>query len=150
MMKHVSARTLKLALVVSAAALFAVACSSSSDTKQSNAAAPATNNAAPAASPTVAANATPADPIEQAKATFSNTCAKCHKPDGAGGEVTIEGEKLKVPNLREGRSVTKSDDQLHNKIVKGGDGMPGFGKRLTADQINALVKYIRQDFQGKK
>lgn len=149
MMKHISARTLKLALVVSAFALFAVACSSSSDNKTSNAA-PTTNNAAPAASATLAANATPADPIAQAKATFSNTCAKCHKADGAGGEVTIEDEKLKVPNLREGRSVTKSDEQLANKITKGGDGMPGFGKRLTADQIQALVKYIRQDFQGKK
>jgi mono/diheme cytochrome c family protein len=34
------------------------------------------------------------------------------------------------------------------QITKGGDGMPAFEKKLTPDQMNDLIKMIRQEFQN--
>jgi mono/diheme cytochrome c family protein len=41
------------------------------------------------------------------------------------------------------------DDDFIKQITKGGDGMPAFKDKLTPEQMNGLVKFIRHDFQGK-
>ena len=38
-----------------------------------------------------------------------------------------------------------SDERLFNSITKGkGKNMPAYGKKLSEDQIDALVRYVRQ------
>ena len=95
------------------------------------------------------AQATP-DQFASVRATYQKECVNCHAKDGSGGPVKLEdGSKLKVPSLREGRSVRHEDSEYLNQITKGGDGMPAFDKKLTPDQMNDLIKMIRKEFQGK-
>jgi mono/diheme cytochrome c family protein len=72
---------------------------------------------------------------------FKGKCAMCHGPDGAG--KTMMGEKLKIPNLQSADVQKKSDADLKTIITKGKDKMPEYGTKLSKEQIDALVKYIR-------
>jgi mono/diheme cytochrome c family protein len=142
-------RSIKIAVIIAALALFIIACDSSQ---------PSANSSTPAASPsataatasTPAPAASPADELADARATFKQICARCHKEDGSGGEFKDESGTLKVPNLREGHAVSHTDERLAKKIANGGDGMPAFSKRLSPERINNLVRYIRVEIQGKK
>ena len=71
--------------------------------------------------------------------TFKTKCALCHGENGAG--------KGKVPALSSAAVQGKPDADLKAVIEKGtktANGMmPGYGTKLTADQVDALVKYVR-------
>ena len=72
---------------------------------------------------------------------FKSKCAMCHGPDGAG--KTMMGEKLKIPDLQSADVQKKSDADLKTIIIKGKDKMPEYGTKLSKEQIDCLVKYIR-------
>jgi len=109
-----------------------------------------TNQTQPAlaASP-AATTSTPPDELALARATFQKECAVCHQADASGGPVTVEGKKLRVPTLREGHALKDSDEDFVKQITNGDDGMPAFKDKLTPEQINGLVRFIRKEFQGK-
>ena len=88
------------------------------------------------------------DPMAQAKLNYGDNCAICHKADGTGGRVTIKGETLKVPTFLSGHALTHSDQGYIDQINDGGDGMPQFKDKLTAEQIKDIVAYIRKAFQA--
>ena len=129
----------RLAPIAISIALFAVACSK---TDQVNTVTPP---ASPAASP--ATNATP-DEFATTRATFGKRCAKCHGDNGQGGTAEVEGKKIKAPSLRSGHALKHADADFVKQITKGGDGMPAFGDKLSAKEIDDLVRFIRHDFQG--
>jgi mono/diheme cytochrome c family protein len=102
---------------------------------------PSNTSSAPAATP---------DEFASARATFAQVCSRCHKPDASGGIFELDdGTKLKVPSLREGHALKDSDEEFIEQIEKGGDGMPAFKNKLEPEQIRALVRFIRHEFQGK-
>ena len=107
-----------------------------------------TVNSAPASTPTQTAAATP-DEFTTARATFKKDCSVCHGEDGKGGLKTIDDKKLKVPSLIEGHALHHADEDFVKQITKGGDGMPKFGDKLTPEEINTLVRFVRHEFQGK-
>jgi cytochrome c551 len=139
-------RHLKLALLISAITTFAAACASTNTTVIPGNSNAANTNATPAS----AANATPAsDEFASARATFKAVCASCHQENGEGGTVEFdEGGTLKVPSFKTGHGLTHTEAQFARQIAKGGDGMPAFEKKLTPEQINGLVRYIRQEIQA--
>src|SRR5205807_10601007 len=58
-----------------------------------------------------------------ARATYKDSCARCHKDDGAGGTFEEQGLKpLKVPSLRSDHAVKRTDAQIAKQIQNGGDG----------------------------
>jgi mono/diheme cytochrome c family protein len=71
--------------------------------------------------------------------TFKAKCAMCHGENGVG--------KGKVPALTSPDVQKKSDDDFKNAIEKGTKTdkgmMPAYGGKLSADEIDALVKYVR-------
>jgi mono/diheme cytochrome c family protein len=139
-------RLSKLATIFCACTLFAVACATANNTNQT-----ATTNAnAPTATTTATTTATPADQLAEARKMFAEggVCARCHGTSGEGGEFDVDGKKLKAPSLRTGHAVKHDDAALKKKIEEGGDGMPAFKKRLTSEQIDNLVRFIRQDLQA--
>src|SRR4030095_9205216 len=103
----------------------------------------------PTATPAVKAAATP-DAFASARVIFTKDCAVCHGDDGKGGLKTVEGEKLKVPSLLEGHALKHLDEDFVDQINNGGDGMPKFKDKLSPDEINALVRFVRHEFQGKQ
>ena len=138
-------RLFKLSLVLLAAAAFCAACNNTQTATNTNA------GARPAA-PTPAASPRPAATpyaLASAAADYSQFCIKCHKADGSGGTVELdEGEKMKVPDLREhGRK--DPDEHLARQIREGGDDMPPFKTRLDDQRINNLVRFIRREFHGQ-
>jgi mono/diheme cytochrome c family protein len=72
---------------------------------------------------------------------FKSKCAMCHGPDAAGN--TPMGQKLKLRDLRSAEVQKQTDDQLTAIITNGKPPMPAYGKTLSADDIHALVAYIR-------
>ncbi len=106
-------------------------------------------NTAPRGTPTRPAAAATPDQFAAARATFKKNCSVCHGEDGKGGLRTIEGQKLKVPNLTGGHSLNHPDEDFVKQITNGGDGMPKFKDKLSREEINSLVRFIRHDFQGK-
>lgn len=93
--------------------------------------------------------ATP-DEFAFARANYAKDCSACHQQDGHGGLVkTTEGKTLKVPNLTEGHALKHDDADFVEQITKGGDGMPAFKDKLSADEINTMVRFIRHEYQGR-
>ena len=116
----------------------------SSCTKTENPATPSSTT-----TPAAKATATP-DQFASARATFAKNCVACHGAQGEGGLKTVEDKKLKVPSLSTGHALKHTDEDFVEQIMKGGDGMPAFKDKLTPDEINLLVRFVRHEFQGKQ
>jgi len=107
-----------------------------------------TGSNVPAATPTTKATATP-DEFAVARANYAKHCSACHGDEGKGGLVKVENTKLKVPSLREGHALGHRDEKLVKQITNGGDGMPKFKDKLSPEEINVMVRFVRHEFQGK-
>lgn len=109
-----------------------------------NTAAPTTT--ATTTAPTPAKEAAAAVDFTATRVQYAQNCAGCH---GAGGEGMKMGT-VNYPSLKTGSSAAHSDAQLNNYITNGHEGMPAFKGKLSAAQISTMVRYIRQELQGKK
>ena len=72
---------------------------------------------------------------------FKAKCAMCHGADGKG--ATAMGKSLKLRDLSSDDVQKQSDTDLTSIITNGKDKMPKYDGKLTKDQINSLVKFIR-------
>jgi len=90
---------------------------------------------------------------EDGKPIFDKNCSTCHGPGGKGDGPA--GKLLKPPPA-DLATVTKSmsDADIAKVIKEGGRSvgksaaMPAFKGKLTDDQINGLVQYVK-GFAGK-
>jgi mono/diheme cytochrome c family protein len=137
---------LKLSLSAFALLLFALACSSSTTTETATNTTRAAN--ANAASANAAATPSSPDSLAAARTTYNNACIKCHKENGEGGVADVDGEKLRTPSFKSGHALKHTDAEYAKQITNGGEGMPKFKDRLTPEQINGLVRFIRAEFQS--
>jgi mono/diheme cytochrome c family protein len=82
--------------------------------------------------------------LAQAKAMFNERCARCHGEDGRG--ETASGNVLDVPNFTDEKfwKEEKGDERFITSITNGKDGMPAFGKKLSKQEISALLAYVRR------
>lgn len=164
-------RVFRKALLISSAVLFSIACSTSETTNQNaNQSAPAASITNANAAPTSGSNANPEPasmasasansnqpirPVDEKKkddkagtakpasnldgaALFTaNKCATCHGVDGKG----------KIKDARDFTDAAwqkkESDAELASVIKNGKKPMPPYGDKLTADEIKALVAYVR-------
>lgn len=150
-------KALKTGLVITLAVIFSIACGTTNE--------PANKNAAPAAkaSPSKppiesapATNSTPPEKLEGGNSSlgapkgemqptastdtakiFSDKCALCHGADGKG---VTKG----TPDFTNAEWQKKETDaEFAKKIKDGKKPMPAFGNKLSEEQINALVQYVR-------
>ena len=99
------------------------------------------------ASPVATATATP-DAFAEVRAIYAKDCQNCHAADGTGGPVKLEdGKTLKVPTFRAGHALRHADSDFRRQITEGGDGMPAFKDKLTPQQIDEMIRFVRQEFQ---
>jgi mono/diheme cytochrome c family protein len=138
-------RLSKLVIIIAALAFFAAACGGG-DSAGTNQTA-GNGGTQPTASPAATAKATP-DELAEAKTMYNQVCANCHGEKGEGGPVKIEGKRLKVPSLLEGHGLEHTDEQFAKQIADGGDGMPAFKDRMSPEQINNMVRFLRRDIQA--
>jgi quinohemoprotein ethanol dehydrogenase len=83
---------------------------------------------------------------DDARELFARNCAVCHGPSGEGKQVGT----LQVPPLREGRAVEDPDARLLSQIHDGGKGMPPFKFTLTDEQIQDLLRFVREEIQKRQ
>jgi len=70
---------------------------------------------------------------QEAAAFFGSVCGYCHED---GGRRAGKGPQL--------MGTSRTDDYMANRIATGKPGrMPSFGGTLNADQIQAIIHYIR-------
>ena len=73
--------------------------------------------------------------------TFKARCAPCHGATGKGD--TKMGQHLKLRDLSSADVQKQTEDELEAIIAKGKGKMPAYGAKLTREQIEDLVKFIR-------
>jgi len=77
-----------------------------------------------------------------AAAIYSKECATCHGKDGQA--KTFKAKFNHARNLTEAQwQDSVSDERIFNSINNGKGKMPAFGKKLSEDEINSLVPYVR-------
>ena len=133
-------KLIALALTCIAVALVATACTETvtpTDTPRA------------AVSPAAPAPTTPPDPLAIAKANYARHCEACHGPEGVGGLVKVEDKQIKVASLKSPSAVKHTDEQLAKNVSEGEEAMPAFKDKLTPAEIQALITFIRKEFQGK-
>jgi mono/diheme cytochrome c family protein len=140
---------LKIGLILTVVLLFIIACSQTNPTNTNLAGntAVVVNANASIAQPTATA-----DELAAARKIYSEQCVNCHKEDGTGGVSTIDGKRIKAPDLTTDRQKKEPDAEYIEVIEHGEtkDGMPAFKGKISDEDIKQLVKLIRKDFQGKQ
>ncbi len=134
-------KSVTLSLVVIALVSVAIACN--------NRAPESTTTVQPAVKASPIATAPP-DEFAAARINFAKHCSVCHGSDGKGGPVTVEGKSFKVPSLREGHALRHTDEEFVKQIMNGEDEMPPFKDKLSAQEIDELVRFIRKELQASK
>jgi mono/diheme cytochrome c family protein len=76
------------------------------------------------------------------KKIYNARCSICHGVDGRGN--TPQGRKVKAKDLRTPAVQNQSNDLLMETVMDGYGKMPGFEKKLSADQIQQVLAYIRE------
>lgn len=91
------------------------------------------------------------DELASAREIYTTSCSNCHKEDGTGGKVEIDGKIIKADNLTTDKMVKMSDAKYVSYIENGipDEGMPAFKGKLTDQQIKDVVGYIRRELQKK-
>ena len=78
----------------------------------------------------------PADSSLTANSVYQKSCAKCHGK-------TAEGRHFGGPSLISEKTAATSTEDLHNVIANGKGHMPKFAAKLTAEEIDMLVRQIQ-------
>jgi mono/diheme cytochrome c family protein len=102
--------------------------------------APATKEAPKEAPKSKKSPAAEAPKDSATEALYKSKCQICHGADGAGSAA---GKKLGAKAFTSAEAAKESDSEMFDVIKKGKAKMPSFDKKLTDDQIKALVKYAR-------
>ncbi|MDQ3179678.1 MAG: cytochrome c [Acidobacteriota bacterium] len=147
---------LKLGFVLMALTLFIIACAENkqaNNTLPSNTISVSNNNSSANANITNinAQQGAKMDETASVKKIYMEKCVRCHKEDGTGGKVEIEGTTINAENFTADKMKNMTDVKYIGYIENGvpDEGMPAFKGKLTDDEIKNLVKFIRSEFQGK-
>ncbi len=79
---------------------------------------------------------------ETGEAVYKRNCAGCHGADGSG--QTAMGRTFKLKDLRTAEIQKMTDAQLAETVSKGKGKMPAYGSRLSHEQIQSVVGYLRE------
>lgn len=80
--------------------------------------------------------------LSDAKTIFDAKCSSCHGKDGRG--KTFKGKLIHARNLTDVKWQNDvTDERLFNSISNGRGKMPDFKKKLSEQEIDQLVAYVR-------
>ncbi|MBI4249921.1 MAG: c-type cytochrome [Elusimicrobia bacterium] len=83
--------------------------------------------------------------MEAGAKLYDAKCASCHGKDGKGKEAMAKMFKLELAALDvvDEASLSKSDKELFDLTADGINKMPGYKEKLQAEEIDAVIAYIR-------
>lgn len=151
-------RFLKIALVISALFLFILSCDQAptGNNAANNSAVTGTTNNANGNNANVFNNMPvniPPDVAQDETASgrkiFMEICSNCHRENGTGGKITIEGKTINPDNLTTDKMKKMADEKYVDYIKNGvpDEGMPAFKDRLSDAEIQNVISYIRKELQ---
>lgn len=154
-------RFLKIVLVIFALFLFILACDQAptGNNPTNNSAVSGTTNATNNAGGNNANvfNNIPVDipqEVEQdetasGRKIYMEICANCHREDGTGGKITIEGKTINPDNLTTDKMKKMADEKYANYIKNGvpDEGMPAFKDKLSDAEVQSVISFIRKELQ---
>lgn len=134
-------KLIALVLTCVALALVAIACTETATPTNTN-----TRAAVLTPAPSPAASV---DEFASAKANYAKNCEACHGPEATGGLVKVDNKQIKVPSLKAEHAVKHTDDKITKMITNGEEEMPSFKDKMSAAEIQDMVRYVRKGIQGK-
>ena len=84
--------------------------------------------------------ATSAFTADKTQSLYKSKCQGCH---GADGKATTMGKKLGARDFQDPAVTSMSDDDLKKITSDGKNKMPAYKGKLTEQQIDDLVKYLK-------
>ena len=129
-------RHLKFVVILAAGVFITWACAANQPPVAENAAIQTSNSPIPKAT---------IDELSSGRKVYDQNCAACHKPDGTGGTIEIEGAKLNVDDLTSSKIKAFPDEKIIKYILNGviDEGMPAFKDKLSDAEIKLVVKHVR-------
>jgi mono/diheme cytochrome c family protein len=76
------------------------------------------------------------------KALFEKNCKACHGVRGVPPAALAKQQK--IPKLDSAFVSARSDDSLTHVMKRGGKNMKGFDGKLSAEEMTAVAKYLRE------
>ena len=73
---------------------------------------------------------------------YTKYCASCHGKDGRAN--SLKGKLKHARDLTDPAWQDRvGDERLFNSIMNGKEKMPGFSKKMSEQEINTLISYVR-------
>ena len=87
--------------------------------------------------------------MAQGRKLYTDNCAGCHKEDGRGGKIEIEGKSIDPDDLTSEKIKSFSDEKIYGYVYRGieDEGMPAFKDKLSEAEIREVVRYVRSEIQ---
>jgi mono/diheme cytochrome c family protein len=77
-----------------------------------------------------------------ARALYDKKCAECHGKDGQSH--TFRGKHTHSRDLSDPQWQNQvTDERIYNSISNGKNKMPAFSKKLSEEEMNSLVTFVR-------
>ncbi len=142
----------KLTKIVVCSSIFAAMCifiASCSDQPGGTVHSPSNSNMTASNGDRTAAPAPTADLMATGRKLYLDNCALCHKEDGTGGRIEIEGASISPEDLTAKKIKEMDDARIYRYIYEGleEDGMPAFKDKLSEAEIREVVRYLRIELQ---
>ncbi len=90
-----------------------------------------------------------ADALKRGLELYLNNCAVCHGPEGRGDGPAAQSLQTRPADLV-AMAGNHPDGDFAWKIAEGRSAMPGWGERLSVEQIWLLVHFIQSLAPGKE
>jgi mono/diheme cytochrome c family protein len=80
---------------------------------------------------------------EAGKKLYQKDCQACHGPDGAGNLQLAKALQVTIPPVTGAALQQKDTAEMLHVIAEGKGKMPGFAKKLAAEEQRQVLDYMK-------
>jgi cytochrome c551 len=80
---------------------------------------------------------------EAGKKLYQRDCQACHGPDGAGNPQLAKALQVSIPPVTGAALKQKDNAEILHIIAEGKGKMPGFAKKLSAEEQGQVLEYMK-------
>jgi mono/diheme cytochrome c family protein len=80
---------------------------------------------------------------EAGQKVYQRDCQSCHGRDGTGNPQLEKTLKVTIPPITAAALAQKNDTEVLHVIAEGKGKMPGFAKKLSAEEQRQVLNYMK-------
>ena len=80
---------------------------------------------------------------EAGQKVYQRDCQSCHGRDGTGNPQLAQALKVTIPPITAAALAQKNDTEVLHTIAEGKGKMPGFAKKLSAEEQRQVLNYMK-------